>query len=147
MPLKGISHPLSFRLEPFSPNIGLPCESPARGEFPLRFSGQALVGPSRISLRVSEGNLDDGVTFLSLNGAVRTAGVAPVRPPHVAPPLEVIVQGDSMIWRGKDHSSGIEIFGWRARKLRLGGSFLRDGNVASSFDEFGELRIGDIGLI
>src|SRR5262249_42397839 len=117
MPLKGISHPLSFRLEPFSQNIGLPCESPARGEFPVRFSGQALVSPSRISLRVSVGNLDDRVNFFSLNGAVRTAGVAPVRTLHVAPPLELILQGDSMIWRGKEHSSGIEIFAWHARKL------------------------------
>jgi hypothetical protein len=73
--------------------------------------------------------------------------VSPVCALDVTPPLEVIVQWDFMVRRGKNDSSSIEIFGWSVGKFRLRRRFLCDGDVTSCFDEFSELGVGYVGLV
>src|SRR5580704_11616578 len=147
MALIRVRHPFSVGPEFLTPNKGLPGKSSTRSEFPFRFGGQSLMGPFCIGFGVSVCNLDHGIVFFSLNGALGSGWVSPVRAGYVIPPLKVIIQRNRMVRRGKDHAARDKIFRRCPRKIFGTRSTFGNRDVPSSFHELAELPVGYVSLV
>src|SRR5271170_4588958 len=127
--LMGIGHPFSVGAKVVSPDEGLAGLAATRGEFPLRFGGQPLARPFCVGQCIFVRDLHDGVVIFTLDVAVWSERVAPVRAGDVTPPLEMIVQGNGVIGRREDDRARDQIFG-RSDRIVLGVWFpLCDGYI------------------
>ena len=66
-------------------------------------------GPFRVSFRIQIRYLHDRIFFFSLNVAIRSKGIAPIRAFHIAPPLIMVVEWDFVISRRKDDCAGQDL--------------------------------------
>src|SRR5439155_358558 len=76
-----------------APHITLAIQPVARGEFPLRFGGQAFARLFAAGDRVVPRDVHDGMLLAPADVRVRPFGVTPVRAGDVAPPDEMVLHG------------------------------------------------------
>src|ERR1700691_4921361 len=86
MTLEGVRLELAAGFEFLAPNVRLPVQSAARGEFEFRFRGQALAGPFRVNGGILPGDVHPGMIATSLQVARRTLRVLPACAFRVTPP-------------------------------------------------------------
>src|SRR5215469_13487964 len=111
MSLKGVRHVLSAGHKFVAPDVALPIESAARGEFKFGFRGQTLAGPLAVSNGVFVGDLHNRLVHPIPDVRGGTFRMSPVGAVDILPPLKVIVQLDSVDGRREDYRAFDQILG------------------------------------
>src|SRR5262249_19580138 len=84
--LPSVGHGPPLRSKRFAPRVGRACAPSAGREFPFGLDRQLLPSPGRVCARIFVSDVDDRVVIPTMDGAVGTLGMPPIRPGHVFPP-------------------------------------------------------------
>ena len=107
--LLGVGHPFSAGPKLIAPDIGFTGQSAARGKFELRFGREGVCRPTSRRPPHPIGDMHDRIIFFSLDVALRSERMPPVRALNVAPPLKVVVERHVMIGRSEDDRAGHQV--------------------------------------
>ena len=94
-----VGHPTAVDREIVTPRVACARESAAGGKFPLRFRGQPLARPGRISGGILISDVQDGVLVVAHDRTVRPRRMTPIGAGHVTPPTEGVVERNRGTWR------------------------------------------------
>src|SRR5215469_18028288 len=91
--------------------------------------------------------MDNRIIPPAHNTALGAARVAPIGTLDIGPPLKMVVERHNVTRRGKYNTACDKILRWRPWKILRAWCAFRHRDVASRFHEFGELCVGDVGLV
>jgi len=111
---------------------------------PLGFCGQALSRPFCTRLRISVGDVNDGIIFFAFDVSAGSEWMPPVGSRHIAPPLEVVIERNRVIRRREQHRTGDQVFRRRTGEILGSRLALSDGHIGCSSNEFGELAVRNV---
>src|SRR5690242_331588 len=121
--LPGVGHELAVRQEFVAPGVNGVLEPTARGVLPFGFGRNLLPRPCGVGLDIGIRHMHHRMIVETVEGAIRTLWMAPVRAEEERPPIRDVTQVDSMVRLCEYQRAGMKhlrkrawVIGWIRRQ-------------------------------
>src|ERR1700730_15037130 len=104
--LPSVRHWPPLRSKRLAPRVSSAVQAPASGEFPFGFDRQLLPSPGSVRASILVSDVNHRVIIPTVDGAVRTFGMPPIRPGRIFPPSTVVTQIHGATRLPEHHGTG-----------------------------------------